>query len=433
MVDLLNSKSRSILKKCRWYDVIEVSGDNMPVSFKNNRLHTIMEKQNRGFGIRLNIDGRTGFSYTNDPGKIDRAVRKAEATSVYGEMENFKLPCSLPPCFNPYSSEIERFSVRNEVDKGREVIDSLLRAFPRVTADISINRSTGSVRLFNSGGLDISYRNSYYSASVSATLISGSGVKIDIWEGKSSLKPESMEDLKRKVKNRLESALKLKKVAGGKRRVILTPKAVTGLMRIITGGLNGRSVWKGISPFCQKRGEKIFSSGITITDDPTQNDSPFSYPFDDEGVPGKKKILINEGTIETFINDLKYSERLKQEPTGNGTRGFASLPSPSFSNITIGEGPIDIEKIIAESNNAILIDQFIGLGQSNTLTGDFSANLDLAYLIERGEISGRVKDCMITGNLFELLAGELVLSQQREKRGAALVPYICFPSVNFTA
>jgi PmbA protein len=101
--------------------------------------------------------------------------------------------------------------------------------------------------------------------------------------------------------------------------------------------------------------------------------------------------------------------------------------------VTIEKGPEDIENIISDSHEAILIDQFLGLGQSNTLTGDFSANLDLAYLIEKGEVTGRVKDCMITGNLFELLAGELILSKQRETRGAALVPYICFPSVNFTA
>jgi PmbA protein len=433
MMDLLNGESRSILKKCRWYDIIEVAGDNLPVSYKNNRLHTIMEKQNRGFGIRLNLDGKTGFSYTNDPGKINMAVKRAEATSVYGETENFELPHREPPRFDPYSSEIDLFDVQNEAAKGREIVDSLLRRFPHLTLDISINRSTGSVRLVNSGGLDISYRNSYYSASVSATLIMDDGVKIDVWEGKSSLKPEGLVDLEEKVKNRLESALTVKSVSSGKRRIILTPKAASGLLRIVTGGLNGRSVWKGISPFANKKGEKIFSSDITITDDPTHGDSPYSYPFDDEGIPRKKKLLINRGVIETFINDLKYSERLDQEPTGNGSRGFASLPSPSFSNVTIEKGPEDIENIISGSHEAILIDQFLGLGQSNTLTGDFSANLDLAYLIEKGEVTGRVKDCMITGNLFELLAGELILSKQRETRGAALVPYICFPSMNFTS
>jgi PmbA protein len=433
MMDLLNSESRSILKKWRWYDIIEIFGDNIPVSYKNNRLHTIMEKQNRGFGIRLNIDGKTGFSYTNDPDKIDMAVERAEAASFYGEIENFELPHRVPSHFDPYSGEIDLFDVQDEVVKGREIVDSLCERFPHVTLDISINRSTGSVRLVNSGGLDISYRNSYYSASVSATLIMEDGIKIDVWEGKSSLRPEGLTDLEEKVKSRLESALTVKSVSSGKRRIILTPKAVSDLLRIVTGGFNGRSVWKGISPFADKKGERIFSSDITISDDPTLGGSPYSYPFDDEGIPGKKKLLVNRGVVETFINNLKYSERLKQEPTGNGSRGFASLPYPSFSNVSIEKGQEDIESIIAESREAILIDQFLGLGQSNTLTGDFSANLDLAYLVEKGEVAGRVKDCMITGNLFELLAGELVLSRQREKRGAALVPYLFLPSVNFTS
>ncbi len=433
MLDLLNSESRSILKKCRWYDLIEVSGENTPVSYRNNRLHTIMEKQNRGFGIRLNIEGRTGFSYTNDPGRIDRAVERAAATSVYGERENFELPRVSPRHFDPYSGDIDDFDLQKEVAKGREVVDTQVRRFPHATVDISINRSTGTVRLINSRGLDISYRNSYYSASVSSTLILDDGVKVDVWEGKSSLGPEGIGDLEEKVRSRLESALKLRTLSSGRRRIILTPKAFSGLVRIVIGGLNGRSVWKGISPLGDKKGEKLFSSGITLTDDPTDEDSPFSYPFDDEGVPGRKKTLIERGVITTFVNDLRYSERLKEEPTGNGTRGFASLPSPSFSNIIVEKGSESIESLIAGSGEAVLVDQFIGLGQSNTLTGDFSANLDLAYLIEKGEITGRVKDCMISGNLFELLAGEFILSEEREKRGASLLPSVCFPAVNFTA
>jgi len=78
------------------------------------------------------------------------------------------------------------------------------------------------------------------------------------------------------------------------------------------------------------------------------------------------------------------------------------------------------------------VDQFIGLGQSNTLTGEFTANLDLAYALENGEIAGRVKDCMLGGNLFELLSTGPVFSRERIRYGSALVPFVLFPSVNLT-
>ena len=149
----------------------------------------------------------------------------------------------------------------------------------------------------------------------------------------------------------------------------------------------------------------MFGTSISVMDDPTLAGSPFSYPFDDEGVPGKKKHLIENGRVASYISDLKYSSMLKMEPTGNASRGYSSLPGPSFSNIIIDGGSRKFTEIMKSLGRGIVVHQFIGLGQSNTLTGDFSANLDLAYLFENGEITGRVKDCMIAGEHFRSAQG----------------------------
>ena len=51
-----------------WYDAVYVSGKSTPVSFKNNRLYSLSESENSGFGVRVNKESRTGFSYTNETG-----------------------------------------------------------------------------------------------------------------------------------------------------------------------------------------------------------------------------------------------------------------------------------------------------------------------------------------------------------------------------
>ena len=212
----------------------------------------------------------------------------------------------------------------------------------------------------------------------------------------------------------------------------LIPTTCILLILEFLSGFDARTIFKGLSLFSDKKGQKFFNKALTIYDDPLLKNSPYSHPYDDEGIQAQKKALISDGIISTFITDLKYAEKLKIDPTGNASRGYSSLPSPSFSNIIVKNGKEKYEDIIKSIKKGVLVDQFLGLGQSNTLTGDFSANLDLAFLIENGEIVGRVKDCMITDNLFHLLKEDIVLSKERETNGSTLTPYVYFPSVNFT-
>ena len=403
------------------------------ISFKNNRIYSILNKQNSGFGVRVNIDDKTGFSYSNDTKKLEETINNAIELSPYGETEKFKLPANSTEKFKSDDHGSELFNTESEIEKGKNAIDTLLKDFPDANIDIGISKSIGTMRLLNSKNFDQSYSSAHYSASISATQILKDGSKVDIWESKSVKDVEEFNDIILRLKEKMTNALNTTKLESGKIPIILTPKALGRVIGIVLTGLNGRSVYKNISPFKDKIGKSIFHKNLTITDDPTLTSSPFSFPFDDEGVKAQKKTVIQNGAIKAFITDLKNAERLNMEATGNGSRGFSSLPSPSFSNVIIQEGNESYKEMIKGLKKGILIDQFIGLGQSNTLTGDFSAALDLAYLVENGEIVGRVKDCMISDNLFNLFKEEIIMSKEVISSGSITAPYILLPSVNYTS
>jgi predicted Zn-dependent protease len=78
-----------------WFDIIEISGVSTPIQFRNNRLHSVTEYQNSGFGVRVSINGKTGFSYTNDASGLMEAADRAEATSKFGDIEDFELPTRI--------------------------------------------------------------------------------------------------------------------------------------------------------------------------------------------------------------------------------------------------------------------------------------------------------------------------------------------------
>lgn len=416
----------------RWYDAVHVSGKSSPVSFKNNRLYSISESENSGFGLRVNHHGRTGFSYTNELENISDTVKRAVAMCSYGDLESFTLPDCALASFEPYDEGITDFNIQNEILCAEKMIDDIKAVYPQISIDLGISSSTGTVRLLNSRGIDVSYRESYYGMSLSCSLIMPDGSRIETWESRSELKPADCSGLKYIVMDKIDKALDVAQIDTGLYPVIFPPLAFGRLTGFIASGLNGVAVWKGVSHFAGKAGEKIFSDAFTMTDNPFMEGSPYSVPFDGEGMSVSEKFLIRNGVVETFINDLKYAERLGLEPTGNASRGYSSLPSPSFHGIAIKPGDKTFDEMISAVEKGIVAEQFIGLGQSNTITGDFSANMDLAYLVENGKIKGRIKDCMIAGNIIEMMKGDFTLSREVERRGSSLLPYCYFPAVNIT-
>jgi len=416
-----------------WYDAVYVSGKSNPVSFKNNRLYSLSESENSGFGLRINKEGRTGFSYTNDIDNIKDTAKRALAMCSFGDTEGFTLPDSTSVTFEPYDDEIKNFNINEEISCAEKMISEILSVYPGINIDLGISSSTGTVRLINSRGVDVSYRESYYGLSVSCSYVMPDGNRIETWESRSELKPSNCSSLTDVVIDKIEKALKTEKIESGLYPVIFPPQAFGRLVSFIASGLNGVSVWKGVSPLADKRGEKVFSGSFTMSDKPYIEGSPFNVPFDGEGVQVSEKFLIKNGVVETFINDLKYAERLGLAPTGNASRGYSSLPSPSFHGIAVEPGEKSFDEIISGIDRGIVAEQFIGLGQSNTITGDFSANMDLAYLVEKGKIIGRVKDCMISGNINDLMKGDFTLSKEVERRGSSLLPHCYFPAVNITA
>lgn len=415
-----------------WYDIIETEGRSTPISFKDNRLYTVKEKQNSGFGLRINVKNQTGLSYTNNREKISSIVDSARAMAQFGDIEKFELPSdNAPNLLEPFDARINDLSVESEINRGREAIALILDKYPDMKVDLSISGSTGKRRIWNSSGIDRSYASSYYGVSLVATYTFEHGERLNIGESLSGLGPRGFIQLAEAINQKMEGASSVKSCMSGKVPALLTPKAFSRLLGILKGSLSARAIYKKVSPFADKLGEKVFADNLVLADRPLLPDSAFSSPFDDEGVTASDKILIDHGVIRQFVSDLKYSEKLGIAP-GNASRGYSSLPSPSFSTVVVEAGDIEHSALLKNMKQGILIDQFIGLGQSNTLTGDFTANLDLAYLVENGEITGRVKDCMISDNLFDLLSGEIILSSDTEQRGSAVLPSLYLPEVNYT-
>jgi len=210
-----NSIERVLPRGAGWYDAVYVSGRSTPLSFKNNRLHSVSESESSGFGVRVNLDGRTGFSYTNDSDNIDGAVKRSVDMCRYGDRENYSLPGDAVVSFEPYDDDINGFNLQEEINRGEKIIDDLKSSFPGINVDMGIASSTGVARLLNSAGVDVSYKESYYSVSVSCSYIMPDGTRIETWDSRSELKPMDCSFLKNILSGKIEKALHTEKISSG--------------------------------------------------------------------------------------------------------------------------------------------------------------------------------------------------------------------------
>ena len=137
-----------------------------------------------------------------------------------------------------------------------------------------------------------------------------------------------------------------------------------------------------------------------------------SAAYDDEGVPHQRTVLVENGVLRGFYYDLKTAARAGVPSTGNGSRGLFSQPDPAPTNLLWGAGETPLADMLAGIEEGLWVENVLGLGQGNIISGAFSNPLALGFKIEKGQIVGRVKGVSIAGNVYELLRHVSAVSRE---------------------
>ncbi len=421
LIDAL--KRKGVEKFEIYYEEDEVQ----PVKFDQNVLQSLESKSIKGVGLRVIVDGRLGFTSTNDFRNPDEIVERALAVAKFGKEVRFDFPKKAEIRKDLKIYDPTGWPTEDRIKLGKEMIEALSAESKDVKISAGLDYQQSRVRIVNSYGVDMEYESTAYGLFVEGFAVLETGFTF-VFDWKGSAKPiENPESSIEKLKEQLLHAKKLAKFESGRMPVIIAPLAnLMGLLPyILASGLNGKNVARGISPLTGRIGDKVIGSGITVVDDPTVDWMVGSRPFDAEGVPTERHVLIEDGVLKGYVLDLDSAAKLGMEPTGNAARNYASSPVPSFNNFLIEPGGRSINDMIKSMKHGIIVYGVIGGGQSNILAGDFSVNVGLGFLVEDGEFVGRVKDTMIAGNFYELLKdGTFELSKEVETVGNNSVPYL---------
>ena len=406
------SLAADLVKKClnKGADAAEVylqDNRNLRIAVRNGDIETVQEAASHGVGFRVFNQGRMAFSSCNDlsMNALDSAISSAvEFAKKTTPDENNILPddTGFTEIEGLYDQEIAGISIEKKIDLAKNV-EEIAMQDKRITksSGASFNEGESEVFLANSNNILKSYKASFCGFGVSVVAEKGeqksTGGEFCTRRFFSDL--ISAEEVGKKAAKEAYEMLDNRMVKTQKAAVIFHPDVGRTLIGGVLGAINGERVLQGRSFLRHRLNKRIGSELITIIDDGTIPRGLASSPFDGEGVPTQKRIIVDRGILKGFIYNTYSAKRAGTKSTGNATRGsFRSLPGVGAHAFYMTNGNTDPEDIIKNTKNGLLLKGVTGYG-INPVTGNFSGGAS-GFWIRNGRIQFPVKGLTVAGMAF---------------------------------
>ncbi len=417
-------------------EVFHVRKTSSPVNFYNWRQADVLSRKLDEVSLRVIKNGRIGTvkgSSTEEPSwMVDAALKAAE----FGAEAPFRFPgesssgCGGKIC----DPELERMEPGKMAEDGRVIYDYVSKTYPDLPLNLYLDTEIADVTILNTSGKAESYRKTLYTVCLlSMYQRSKEGINKELTQCRYFRFPTHVID-ELMSENRLSA--KEIRVPTRKMPVLFRASSTWSILYRIMEGANGIQKVRGVTPLINKLDQKIFGPEVTLIDDPTRDWAPGSTPFDDEGVPTRKKPIVEKGVFKNFIFDLTNGAKDGTGSTGNGikrsmwTRGIEVAPNPRFNNLVMSPGDKTYSELVAMMPEGIVVNDVIGFHSGNILQGHYSMNVGIGFYVKDGVIQGRAVDTMIAGNIYEDFHRILGMTEAIEYNPIAFSPEILIDAVS---
>ena len=367
-----------------------------------------------GVGIRVLKGEKTGYAYSESTERPDM-LKAAKAAGViasgisggraYGSVCDRKLDVypvredwrlQSPDRFLPFLKELEK----EIFSKDSRIVKVIAR----------MSDSVSDVLMYNSLG-ELTYETRPM-GSVSVTAVFQQGDKTENRTASRSFRMGAeligkslIAELAEEAVKGIDARFDARRPKGGSMSVVMGAGASGILLHEAMGhAFEADFNRKGQSIFSDKLGQRICPEGINIVDDGTLQWNRGSGNYDDEGVPGEKTYMVEDGILRSYLHDRISAQWYGVKPTGNGRReNFRYHPIPRMRATYMESGNAAPEDIIASVKNGIYVDEFSN-GQVKIGEGDFTFFVKSGFLIEDGRLTAPVKDINVIGNGPQALA-----------------------------
>ena len=407
-------------------------GDEFSANVRMREIESLKEAGSRAAGLRILIGKRTGSSYTSDLSKegIERLVKSAvELAAVTTEDPHAGLPepeelGSIGSDLQLYCGDVAQLETGLKIETAKRAEEAALSADPRIvnSEGAGSDSHTGRHVFANSRGFMGEYRSSYCSLAVSPVAREGDSMERDYWytlaRGWAGLEPP--EQVGRMAAQRALRRLKAVKVETQKVPVVFEPRVARSLLDNLFDAVHGMSVYRHESFLAGKLGERVAGENVTIVDDATIPGLFGTSPFDDEGVPSRRTVVIERGVLKSCLLNCYAARKLGMKTTGNASRGITGNAGIGHGNFYLEKGEQTPEQILGSVKNGFYVTELLGFGV-NVVTGDYSRGA-AGLWIRDGALAFAVSEVTIAGKLQEMLMGIEAIGSDLEFRGAVAAP-----------
>ncbi|HEY6251162.1 MAG TPA: metallopeptidase TldD-related protein [Candidatus Angelobacter sp.] len=414
-------------------EAIAREGTEFSTLVRLGKVETLKEAGSRAVGLRVFLGKRAASTYSSDFSQdgIERLVKGAlDLAQVTSEDPYAGLPDpsqlgSLPGDLNLYYEDVYSLPPEQRIDHARRAETAALSFDPRIKNSDggSFDASTGHKVLANSLGFVGDYQRSGCSvAAIPIAQAENGAMQRDYWysSARTLARLDSPESVGREAARRTLRRLGARKIASTKVPVVFESDTARSLLETIFDAVNGDAIYRQSSFLEGKLGEKVASANVTVIDDGTIPGGFGSSPFDGEGVPSRRTIVIEKGVLKSYLLNTYTARKLGLQTTGSAARSLAGNPGIGYGNFFLEKGRRSAQQIIADVKQGLYVVDLLGFGV-NLVTGDYSRGVTGIW-IENGELAYPVEEITVAGNLKEMLNNIVEIGSDLEFRSAVASP-----------
>ncbi len=367
-----------------------------------------------GVGVRVVRDGRLGYAYTADLSQdglrqcLDEAranldVSTEDPGNVLAEAAAVE---PLEGIFEPRQVDVPP---QRKVQLALDLEARTKAADPKVTKveSASYGDAVVQIAIASSAGVNggFSVTRAWCYSTALATQDGQSQIGVGIDSGR-SLEELDIEPVAAEAADRAVRLLGATKPRTRTVPVVFDRMAAPSVIGVLLAGLSAEAVQKRRSLFADKLGERVGAPGLELIDDGRLLDGPGAAPFDDEGVPTRRNVLLSDGVLQLFLHNTASAAREGATSTGNAARAsFKSSPGISAHNVYFVPGDKDQAGLLAQAGEGLLVQDMTGVHSgANPITGDFSVGVSGLWF-RNGELAEPVREATVAAGLLDILRG----------------------------
>jgi PmbA protein len=407
-------------------------GEEFSAQVRMRALETLKDAGSRRAGLRVLVGKRVGSAHTSDLSSagvrqmVDSALAIAAISTEdpYAGLPDASELGALSGDLQLYSDDIFSIDTPARVQAALDTEEAAFSWDSRITNSegASFGAYTG-VRVFaNSRGFLGSYRTSSCSLSTTPVARQGDTMERDFWysSARSHSKLESPAAVGRRAAERTVRRLGARKVPTQKAPVIFDSVTARSLIGNIFEAVEGDSIYRKASFLTGKLGQRVASEHVTVIDDGGLPGLFGTSPFDDEGVPSRRTVVIDRGVLQSYLLNSYAARKLGLRTTGNAARGITGNAGVGHGNFFLQKGQRSPEDMIRGIRQGLYVTELIGHGV-NVVTGDYSRGA-AGLWIENGEFAYPVSEITIAANLRDMLMDVEAAGSDLEFRGSVASP-----------